>query len=349
MRENLQGTSQPPKTRQIVVIDSNIWLGEQMLRHSAGSALRFFLRTSGAQVAVPEVIRLEVIRHLTLELQKLARDIEQSHGRLLRHLGALKELVLPPPRELEEAAERAFESARIDVLDIPFSIDSARASFVKCVVGEPPSGPKDQQFKDGVIWADCVRLAAESPVVLVSADKAFFQNRQYASGLASNLDIEAHATKYGITIVHELAALLELVRTPINIDYPALGERLDPHVWAKLKEWVGQQGFIVGGLTSGKHRLFATDDPGQAHLEFELSYRCMHPDDREGTLLFRGEGSYSPATATFGPLEQKGEEFIFTDLNGELRTMRSVYMVGAAVIGHRTVRHEVKVPLDEET
>jgi hypothetical protein len=333
---------------QIVVIDSNIWLAEQMLRHSAGSALRFFLRTSDARVAVPEVVRLEVVRHLKLELQKLARDIEQSHGRLLRHLGALKELVLPSAHELDEAAQRAFESARIDVLDIPFSIESARASFEKCVAGEPPNGPKDQQFKDGVIWADCVRLAAENPVILVSADKAFFRNRQYESGLASNLAAEARSTKFGITIVHELAALLELVRTPIAVDYGALSERLDPDVWSKLKEWVGQQGFIVGDLISGKHRLFATDDPSQAHLEFELSYRCVHPDDREGTLLFRGEASYSPATGALGPVQQKGEEFTFGDVNSEPRTIRSLYMVGAAILGHRTVLHEVKVPLDNE-
>jgi hypothetical protein len=333
---------------QIVVIDSNIWLAEQMLRHSAGSALRFFLRTSGARVAIPEVVRLEVVRHLTVELQKLARDIQQSHGRLLRHLGALKELVLPSSQELEDAARRAFESARIDMLDVPFSIESARASFEKCIAGDPPSGPKDQQFKDGVIWADCVRLAADNPVVLVSADKAFFRNRQYENALATNLATEAQATKFGIKVVHELAALMELVRTPVSVDYRALGERMDPHVWNKLKEWVGQQGFVVGDLISGKHRLFATDDPAQAHLEFELSYQCVHPDEREGTLVFRGEASFSPATGAVGPVDQKGDEFTFTDVNNKPRTIRSLYMVGAAILGHRTVRHEVKVPLDAE-
>lgn len=78
---------------RIVVIDSNIWPAEQMLRHSSGSAVGVFLRTSGARVAVPEVVHREVVRHLVVELQNLSRDIQQSHRRLLRHVGALKDRV----------------------------------------------------------------------------------------------------------------------------------------------------------------------------------------------------------------------------------------------------------------
>ena len=43
-----------------VVLDSNIWMQEQMLRHSVGSAVRFFLRKRDARIVVPEVVRLEV-------------------------------------------------------------------------------------------------------------------------------------------------------------------------------------------------------------------------------------------------------------------------------------------------
>lgn len=202
-----------------------------MLRHSSGSALRFFLRTSGARVALPEVVRREVVRRLLAELHNLSHDIQHSHGRLLRHLGALKELVLPSAQEVEDAAKGAFERTRIDIVDVPFTIESARASFEKCIAGEPPSGPKDQQFKDGVVWADCIRLAADDPVLLVSCDKGFFRNRRYEDGLASNLAAEAQATKCGINLVHELAAVLSLVRTEVSVDYRGLGDRLPSDVW----------------------------------------------------------------------------------------------------------------------
>jgi hypothetical protein len=336
------------KLANIVVIDSNIWLAEQMLRHGAGSALRFFLRTSGARVAVPEVIRREVVRHLLAELQRLSQQIQHSHGRLLRHVGSLKELVRPSSQDLEAAATHAFERARLDIMDVPFSIESARASFEKCLAGEPPSAPKDQQFKDGVVWADCVRLAADNPVLLVSADKGFFRNRRYEDGLAPNLAAESQATHCGITLVHELAAVLQSVQTRVSIDYQSLARRLPSGVLDKIGQWIGQHGFVVGDLVSGQHRLFATDDPARGHLEFELSYRCVHPDEREGTLLFRGECSFSPDTGGFGAIEQKGEEFRFVDLDGQQRTVRAVYMVGEAFLGHRTIHHEVRVPLNDE-
>jgi len=67
-----------------LVIDSNIWLGEQMLRHSAGSALRFFLRTNGARVALPEVVRREVVLHLGRTLKELSQGMQESHERMLR-------------------------------------------------------------------------------------------------------------------------------------------------------------------------------------------------------------------------------------------------------------------------
>jgi len=296
--------------------------------------------------AVPEVVRREVLRHLVDDLQNLSRDIQLAHSRLLRHVGVLRELVLPSTLELEEAAKSAFERARIDILDVPFSVESARASFEKCIAGEPPSGPKDQQFKDGVLWADCVRLAAENSVLLVSADKGFFRNRRYEDGLASNLAGEAQPTKGGITLVHELAAVLQLVRTQVSVDYQTLGAELPAEIWDKIKQWIGQHGFVVGDLVRGQHRLFATDDPAQGHLEFQLWYRCVHPDEREGTLLFRGESTYSPDSGTPGAIEQKGEEFRFVDVDGQQRTVRAVYMVGEAFLGHRTIHHEVRVPLD---
>jgi hypothetical protein len=287
-----------------------------------------------------------VTLHLARELHDLSQDMKQSYDRLLRQVNVLKELVLPSAQELDAVAKAAFENTKLDMFDVPLSIESARASFDKCIASEPPSGPKDQQFKDGVVWADCVYLAADNPVLLVTADKGFFRNRIYANGLAANLAAEAQTTKYGIRVAHELGSVLQQVRTNVPIDYRRLSRQILPAIWDKAREWVGGQGFVVGDLISGKHRLFATDDPGQAHLEFELSYRCVHPDEREGTLVFRGESTYSPVTGASGEIQQRGEEFHFDDVDGQQKAVRAIYMVGAAVLGHRTVRHEVRAPLD---
>jgi len=92
-----------------VVLDSNIWLSEQMLRHSAGAAVRFYLRRHDARIALPEVVRLEVILHLSERMKELAATTRQAHRTLLPLAGQLRELVLPEDAELEAIAARAFE------------------------------------------------------------------------------------------------------------------------------------------------------------------------------------------------------------------------------------------------
>ena len=65
-----------------IVLDSNVWLNEQMLRHRVGSAIRFFLRRHNARVVVPEVVRLEVELHLEQELKELASRLREGHKQL---------------------------------------------------------------------------------------------------------------------------------------------------------------------------------------------------------------------------------------------------------------------------
>ncbi len=149
-----------------VVLDSNIWLSEQMLRHSAGAAVRFYLRRHGARIVLPEVVRLEVILHLSERMKELAATTRQAHRALLPLAGRLRELVLPDDAQLEAIAARAFEDIGIPVTHIPFSVESARASFEKCVRAEAPSGPKNQQFKDGVGGVTACELRMTRPCSL---------------------------------------------------------------------------------------------------------------------------------------------------------------------------------------
>lgn len=84
-----------------VVLDSNIWLAEHMLRQTAGAALRFYLRRHDAKIAVPEVVGREVIVHLGERKKELAADMRAAHRALMPLAGSLKELVLPDDAELE--------------------------------------------------------------------------------------------------------------------------------------------------------------------------------------------------------------------------------------------------------
>ena len=134
----------------IIVIDTNVWLSELGLNSYAGAALRFFMRKSGARLAMPEVVRLEVRRHIRENLHDHVETIRKSHRSLLAIFGKLKELILPTDSEIEDKVNDFFESLNVETIDIPFTLESARASFLKIIDKAPPND-RDQQFKDGVI------------------------------------------------------------------------------------------------------------------------------------------------------------------------------------------------------
>lgn len=148
----------------IVVLDTNLWLKELVLNSGIGSALRFFLNRQKARLALPEVVRLEVQHNLRGLILDAIDNVNTGNRRLLALFGSMKEIVLPSPQEVEAVISGVFSGLQVDVLDVPFSFDSAHASFMKTIHKLPPSD-KTQEFKDGVLWADCVRLLDQDDVL----------------------------------------------------------------------------------------------------------------------------------------------------------------------------------------
>ncbi len=329
-----------------VVLDSNIWLNEQMLRHSVGSAVRFFLRRQNARVVVPEVVRREVELHLENELKELATCLREKHRRLLSLVGQLKEQVLPTDEELKRAVLSAFAKAGIEISDLPFSLESARSSFEKVIRSEPPSGPKNQQFKDGVIWSDCLILAEDSPVLFVTQDKAFYKDREYSKGLAENLSREAQSVPHKISIAHEINAILERIGSPVQIDYAGLHKLYYPTIRDETERLIGSEGYVLGELLAGEHSAFATNDPRVGHVEFSLRYKCIHPAQAVGLLVAKGECVIDSVTGELSEFRNRGEDFQYVNSDGEQEKRNIVFGAGNIVLGHRTVQHSVRALLD---
>lgn len=108
---------------------------------------------------------------------------------------------------------------------------------------------------------------------------------------------------------------------------------------------LGAAGYTLGDRVGMSHQLFATDNPGEALIEFALTFRGLHPDGREGALTLRGEGRYLSNTGEVVDPSPRGDEFIYTDEDGEKKRANHVFAVGAAHLGHRVVQHDVRTPL----
>ena len=154
-------------------------------------------------------------------------------------------------------------------------------------------------------------------------------------------------TASSVTAAHELAAVLSSLRTEIALDYDRLAAEFVAQIRQRLDDLLGRRGFLLAERSGASHKMFATDNPAEAHLEFHLQFRCQHSDGREGLLDLAGDGRYSPADATFSNLQVRSEEFSYDDVDGRKQATSAIIMAGTAVAGNRTVHHEIRVPLAE--
>ncbi len=138
------------------MFDTNVWKINLYLKSSASAAVKFYIHQHGAKVGLPEVVRLEVERHLRIDTVGMRESIRTEHNRLLGLFDTLKEVVLPTDAEVETLISKAFAQPGFDFFEVPFGEKSAKALFLRTIDKIPPSH-KSQQFKDGVLWEDCKR------------------------------------------------------------------------------------------------------------------------------------------------------------------------------------------------
>lgn len=334
----------------IVIFDTNIWLSELGLRSPTSAAARFYLKHRGARIALPEVVRLEVEQNLTSRLLEHIEGIRKAHRQLLTAFGTLREVVLPTDEQVRQKVPELFDSMQVERIDVPFRLESARSSFLKTIFKTAPSH-QSQQFKDGVLWADCISLLAQDEVVLVTADKAFYQDQTYAKGLALSLLTEIEGLPNGVRVLPAVADLLEAVKVPIAIDPDALQaaflQQFDKSVFGSLQ----RQGFSLGQRSSCVYKVYATEDPDVLFFDFTIEIQCAESRNEgryDALLRLRGDGSYAHGAKQFVNLRNFGEHLTFTMQDGTRGEMRNaVAYVDGLAIGHRQVSSVVRYALPE--
>ena len=335
----------------IVVCDTNVWLSELGLRSGAGSALRVYLNHQGARLALPEVVRLEVVHNLRTRLLGHIERTRIEHSQLLTVFGRLKEVVLPGEAEVEVKVAEVFASLGVELVEIPFSLESAQASFLKTIQKAPPSD-RTQEFKDGVIWSDCLSLLAEAPVTLVTEDKAFYKDRTYSRGLAATLQAEVDDLPNPLTLVPSLTDVLASVKSDIELDYDKLAEAYLASHGQTLNDSLLRLGFAMDERLAARHDLFATEDPESLFMTFELHYAGVDVRGEGRTdvvIRLSGDGTYRPGAGEFSALRNFGERWLYREADGTERENKNVVLFAdSIVIGHREVSHSVRYRLTGE-
>ncbi|MGB6053686.1 MAG: PIN domain-containing protein [Burkholderiaceae bacterium] len=331
----------------IVVLDTNIWLKELALNTGAGSALRFFLKHRRARLAVPEVIRLEVQRNLQTTVEEAIESVAKGNRQLLALFGSMKEIVLPTQPEIDRFVSNVFDRLGVEILDVPFSLESARSSFLKTVQKVPPSD-KTQEFKDGVLWANCLELLDQDDVLLASQDKAFCLNRECGKGLAENLVNEASQKPNKLTLVHSVTDVLSHVEVPINLDERWLTSVIQQRAHTTVGGLISRAGVEISGEGKIQYDLFVTENPDILYMKYAVEFPCtdVSAEDRTNIrLVLTGTGTLQPSVPEIISVHPGEEVLSFTNADGTPSQLGNTFASAHAVLGHRTINYAVRHPL----
>ena len=332
----------------IVVLDSNIWLKELALNSGAGSALRFFLKHRPARLAVPEVVRLEVQKNLRSNIEAAIESVAKGHRQLLAHFGSMKEMVLPMNSEVDSLVSDVFDRVGVEIMDIPFSLASARSAFLKTVYMTQPCDIK-QEFKDAVLWADCLELLDQDDVLLATQDKAFCSNHQLGRGLAENLLAESSSKPNKIALVHSVADVLKHVKMEVRLEGRWLIAAIQQRGHSAVSELLSRGAAEVSGSGEIQYDLFATEIPDVLYMTYVIEIPCADIGEMERSnlrLTLKGSGTIRPGVPEVLGVSAGEDCLSFVSADGTPGEVRNGYMSGSLALGHRTITHSVRFKLN---
>jgi hypothetical protein len=328
----------------IVVLDTNIWITEVGLKSSLGAVTRFYINKEGAKIALPEVVRLEVEHNLRNNIKELISELQKNYRYLLAIFGSLKELIVPTDIDIEKKISIVFYDLGVELIGIPFTFDAAKSSFIRTIDKVAPCDIK-QEFKDGVLWAECVNLLDQDDVRLVTNDKAFFDGRDYKNGLATTLRHEIAGKTHELKIMSNLSDLLSDLKTDVELDDDLIAQFLFEYKHKRIHELMNKYMYELGKRKLLKKKVFVTGNPKILFIEYDISYEChdISGENKDiGIITIKGDCNYNLDTNSCENIRDFGQEFMYNDAEGRKTIRDFIIHTEGIYIGHKTISHKIR-------
>jgi hypothetical protein len=290
-----------------LVIDTNIWVAERLLRSSVGSALLYTLTGSKAFIGLPEVIELETSR--TLEGQaKKALDTLRSNVDFLRQLSEHSaRLPVPTEHAVQEGIARRWKDLDGMLVRAPFTLEQARLALQRTMDHLPPSSDNNEQFRDCCIWESVLGFLDSHTVHFITNDSAFYRSRDRNGSLATCLQDDAERVGNTVHIYPSIAQFLtQLQATTAVLDEEAIKVAIvaavTPRARAILAEETTQnRSYELGPVSHSAIKGYATPKPSLVAVTFGIAFDFDRVENLDGeerrfnsTLQLDGTCSYAP-------------------------------------------------------
>lgn len=339
------------KSHLAVLLDTNIWRADPLLRGADGAALLHYLHQMDHKLALPEIVEIELTKHLHLMANESAEKIDAGWRFLERIIKGRPDFTVPTSEEVKEALSDRLTELSSWIIRVPILFEHTRGALDRIIAETPPNGPKTQQYKDSLIWEAVLELASTHRVGLVTNDDGFY-DRNTKKGLANNLSKEAEATRCGVEIYRDIRTLLQSLRSNApQVNSDLFASYLDPYVRPSIETEADALHFRLGERTQQDIEIYATGTPDRPAMGFKLTYSLT--EDPAAEPMEHSEGSVTASGTCF--YQEKANEVItdlafdkmeFTWLDAEGKPQRRgnqfIRLAGVMGLGRRMIPYEMR-------
>lgn len=333
----------------VVVLDSNIWISESLLRTPRGAALLYSLRQLDGRVAFNTVIKKEVTRNIIEKrYNKAVRNVKSGLRSIQIISGERPEIEIPSEEEIEDNILGRFDEISDYLEFCNLSIDDYESATDRIIYKKPPS-KNGEEFRDSLIWEMTLEMGIENDIHIVTKDSDFCQNKNPNKGLNKELESEfselAGDIKHHKNISEFLSYMEEDIEHP---DKEYIARIIKEYSQDRLQEESEDKQFVLGDFQEYSIDIYLTEEDSTLSVDFALNYDAFDITDSEGneieeaTFVAKGSCSYNLDEESADDIEW--DEMTCVNSEGEtIPGTGTVFLGGvSAVIGTRHIPYTLQ-------
>jgi hypothetical protein len=303
-----------------VVLDTNIWVREALLRSALGDALLHALKRINGRIGLPEAVEAEAPKIMVTRCLTEASRVRTGLSFIRALVADVPDFDLPSEATLRAAVKGHFRQLGDVLLRVRLTARHARAALARVVDKTPPNPQNGEEFRDCLIWEAVLELGRSYHVWFVTEDGHFYLGGRSPGELAPSLLDECEARGVKVTAFRTLRGCLTsleeqepFVEPAPDLDHERIARLIhealagDPMTWYWF---LGHAARTPGELKKHTIQTFPTDDSNVFAVSFELQYEVFdvphdyfrsspEEDRRHPTATLIVEGACSLNTRTW--------------------------------------------------
>jgi len=323
-----------------VVVDTNVWRSDHLLKTAMGASLIFWASQADGYIGLPEVVEMEIGKQISKAGKAASEEVAKNLRLIGTLIGSCPACPLPDADDFQKAVAARLAELKPLLKRVSLTVEHARGALKRVNEETPPNGPKNQQFKDSLIWEAVLDVVVSHQVHLITKDKGFFKNGDYEAGLASNLQSEIGDLGAQVSVHSDIASCLEALRTSTPpLDNEKLARTVAAAILSQTESVFGNRGFVVGPFIGASIKAFVTEKADALSVAFSIEHKLTDVSGGEGgtrenaSIVVKGECNYEVSSGAVSNVVLDSESFKWADQGGQPTQARNLYLhAGQAIV-----------------